>query len=351
MILSRYAVATLLTVASPALAIDAAEVSRSGSTLNINWASATPVDIYLADGPDAPLESARLISKRDDDGKFVLADAGTTRRYFVLHDVKSGKLVRVAEREVPLERGSNFRDLGGYAAASGKTVRWGKIFRSGAMPMVTEADYKQLEALKIGSIIDLRSIEERQIAPTGLDDRTGALFLSNDYSIAPLMRDFTNPQKSSQPIYVGLEKLIRPQLKQVFARLLTDEGATLVNCSAGQDRTGVTSALILTALGVDRATILKDYHLSTALRRPANEFPPVNPADYPGNAIVAYYAAAAKKPGGAKAEPLYAANGESLLVQLFAHFDRTYGSTEAYMAKELGIGPVQLTRLRAEYTE
>ena len=165
------------------------------------------------------------------------------------------------------------------------------------------------------------------------------------------MARFQSQAASGQPVYAGLEQTIKPQLREVFARLLTDDGATLVHCSAGQDRTGVTTALVLTALGVDRATILKDYHLSTALRRPQYELPPLNPADFPGNPIVQYYAAAARQPGGVRAEPLYAANGQSQLAQFFAYLDTTYGGVDAYLAKELGVGPTQAARLRSLYTE
>ena len=217
--------------------------------------------------------------------------------------------------------------------------------------MLSEADYKQLEPLKIGSIVDLRSVEEREVAPTLLDDRTGALFLSNDYSLKPLMANFARQAALSKPVYAGMEDMLKPQLKIVFNRLLADQGATLYNCSAGQDRTGITTALVLTALGVNRETILKDYHLSTALRRPANEMPPLDPAAYPGNPIVSYYATAAKQPGGAKAEPLFAKDGTSLLIQFFAHLDQKYGGVDAYLDKELGIGPAQIARLRLRYTE
>jgi protein-tyrosine phosphatase len=344
-------VAAALFVSAPAIALDNAQVARRDGALMISWVSTNPVDIYVSDSPDAPLKAAKRVAVRDGDGAFDFTDATRVRHYFILRDVRTGKTLRTAERELPLERGSNFRDLGGYAVAAGRTIKWGKIFRSGAMPMLTEADYKQLEALKIGSIIDLRSVEEREVAPTQLDDRTGALFLSNDYSLKPLMANFAKQAASSKPIYAGMEDMLKPQFKLVFNRLLADQGATLYNCSAGQDRTGITTALVLTALGVSRESILKDYHLSTTLRRPANELPDVDPAQFPGNSIVAYYAEARKKPGGAKAEPLYAKDGTSLLVQFFAYLDQAHGGIDAYLAKELGIGPLERARLRRSYTE
>ena len=124
------------------------------------------------------------------------------------------------------------------------------------------------------------------VAPDTLDDRTGALFLSNDYSIRPLMGNMAAMQEGN--MYAGLTPVVRPQFRAIFRRLLADDGAVMYHCSAGQDRTGVATALILSALGVDRQTILRDYHKSTEWRRPQWEMPTVDPADYPDNMIVQY---------------------------------------------------------------
>ncbi|WP_298282732.1 tyrosine-protein phosphatase, partial [Novosphingobium sp.] len=250
-------------------------------------------------------------------------------------------------RVLPLEQGSNFRDAGGYLGADGKRVAWGKIFRSGAMPLLTELDYTTLEKLKIMTIVDLRSTDERMIAPNMLDDRTGATFISNDYSLKGLMAGYG--KGDGEYAYRGMDTFLKPQLKQVFRSLLRDEGAVMYHCSAGQDRTGITTALIYSALGVDRATILKDYHLSTELRRPQFEMPPLDPADWPGNPIVPYYVASMKKPGGPKAEPLFTPKGNSHLAQYFELIDKNYGSVEAYLDKELGVTAADIKRLRALY--
>jgi protein-tyrosine phosphatase len=140
-------------------------------------------------------------------------------------------------------------------------------------------------------------------------------------------------------MYAGMEKTFAPQYRSIFKRLLADDGAVMYHCAAGQDRTGVATALLLTALGVDRETILKDYHLSTPSRRPEWEMPKVDPAQYPDNPIVQYYAAAAKKTGGIKAEPLYSKDGQSHLVTFFAHLDKEYGGVEPYLEKHLVSAP------------
>ncbi len=337
-------------MASPVHATENANVERSKpGELTITWSGTTPVDVYVTSDPAASLSSATLVSAKDDDGVHVYTSPASSRDYFLLFDRKTKKSVTVAERLFPLEQGSNFRDVGGYVGAGGKTVKWGKIFRSGALPMLSEKDYGLLGGLKIKTIVDLRSLDEREVAATELDDRTGALFISNDYSLKPLMRNFG--AQNGENVYVGMEKLLKPQYRAIFARLLAEEGAVMYHCSAGQDRTGMASALVLSALGVDRETILKDYHLSTPSRRPKWEMPALDPAEHPGNLIVQYYADAAKKPGGAQAEPLYSKSGVSHLLQFFAYVDKEYGSVEGYLAKELGVGPAEIEKLRAAYLQ
>src|SRR3546814_16616904 len=82
-------------------------------------------------------------------------------------------MIRVAERALPLEHGSNFRDIGGYPAAGGKHVRWGMIFRSGGTPLLNDADEQRIGALKLGEMVDLRSSEERVLAPTRISGEIG----------------------------------------------------------------------------------------------------------------------------------------------------------------------------------
>ena len=296
-----------------------------------------------------PNKTAETVAKADRSGRIVVASTASERRYFILRDHGDRSLLRVAERVLPLEQGSNFRDVGGYQGADGKHVAWGKIFRSGAMPLLTELAYAALQKLQIKTIVDLRSTDERMIAPDQLDDRTGAIFISNDYSLKGLMAGYG--KGDGEYAYRGMDRLLKPQLQQVFRAMLRDEGAVMYHCSAGQDRTGITTGLILSALGVDRATILKDYHLSTELRRPQFEMPPLDPADWPGNPIVPYYVAAMKKPGGPKAEPLFTPKGNSHLAQFFEMIDKEHGGIAAYLEKELGIDAKDTERLRALYLE
>lgn len=296
---------------------------------------------------DTVLDDGDTVIVRDSRAQRVDVKLPVTERDYVIVRRGNDAPQVVAERLLPLEKGSNFRDLGGYTTKDGHVVRWGKAFRSGAMPMLTEADYALLEQLHFDSVVDLRSLEEREVAPDLLDDRTGALFLSNDYSMKPLFAKMATG--GSENMYEGIEERLVPQIRSVFKRLLADQGAVVYHCSAGQDRTGIVTALIYEVLGVDRDTILKDYHLSTKFRRPAVEMPPVNPDDFPGNPMVKYYAAnQAKNKGEAKAEPLYTPSGQSHLAQFFAYMDKRYGGTENFLKQKVGLTDADLDALRAK---
>ncbi|MBN8484975.1 MAG: tyrosine-protein phosphatase [Sphingomonadales bacterium] len=340
--------AALLT-AQTALAIERVEVVRIDSQrVKVTWSDSDPVTIMSLDRADARA-APRVLVRSQRGGEAVVVLPGDARRYLLLRDGGDGRQMIVAERQITLERGSNFRDLGGYAGAGGKRVRWGAIYRSGALPLLSDADYRLLGGLRIGTIIDLRSLEERAIAPTLLDDRTGALFVSNDYSIRPMLSRMGS--QDGRPLYAGTEKTLAPQYRALFRRLLASDGALLFHCSAGQDRTGIGAALVLSALGVDRSVIIADYHLSTALRQPANEMPAIRAEDWPDNPMAQLYARGQAQPGGMKAEALFEPSGASHIVRFLDHIDRTYGSVDAYLARELGIGPHEIARLRAMYLE
>lgn len=332
----------------PALAIDHASVVRiDDGHVRVTWSDKDPATLFVVDRADGLPKGIAPTLRGDASGEAVIALPRDHRRYVMLRDGGDGSLTIAAERELALEQGSNFRDIGGYRGLGGKHVVWGKIFRSGALPLLTEKDYGLLGGLGLGTIVDLRALEERMVAPDLLDDRTGALFLSNDYSIVPLMAAWRSG--NGKAMYAGTEISLAPQYRSLFRRLLANDGAVMYHCSAGQDRTGIATALILSALGVDRPTIIADYHLSTELRRPQHEMPLLDPAKFPGNPIVALYAHSQARPGGMKAEPLYTKDGQSHLAQFFDYMDAEYGGVEPYLNAKLGIGPSELAQLRRLY--
>src|SRR5215831_16037809 len=64
-------------------------------------------------------------------------------------------------RHLNLQGASNFRDLGGYPTADGRTTRWRHIFRSNHLGLLTAADVEIVRALGVRSAFDFRGLEER----------------------------------------------------------------------------------------------------------------------------------------------------------------------------------------------
>ena len=333
-------------LATSALAAEPLRMERKDDkTVVVVRDDATPATFWFS--KDTTLDTSDVVVARDSKAKRLEVYLPKTERDFVI--VQRGKDAPhvVGERLLPLEMASNFRDLGGYQTKDGKTVRWGKAFRSGAMPMLTESDYSFLGKLGFGTVVDLRSLEEREIAPDQLDDRTGALFVSNDYSMKPMLAKFASG--GGENMYQGTEDTLVPQMRATFRRLLADDGAVVYHCSAGQDRTGVVTAMIYEVLGVDRETILKDYHLSTGFRRTVAEMPPIKAEDYPGNVMAQYIAASQAKGGGqSKAEPLYTPSGQSHLAQFFVYLDQKYGGAEGYLKQKVGLTDADFQALRTK---
>jgi protein-tyrosine phosphatase len=345
-------VLALLFVASGAQARELASVTRiDAAKVSFTREDDAPISVWLSDDTRLDKGDRRLAKATRD--KVLTVELPATRRAYLLFKGKGGTVHAAAERVLPLAQGSNFRDIGGYVTRDGRAVRWGRVYRSGAQPLLTAADDALVDQLHLGTVVDLRSIEERQINPDTIDDREGALFVSNDYPMASMMAGFQ--AHGGEDIYRGMERSLAPQYRSLYRRIMVSgpghsgdggEGAVLYHCSAGQDRTGVATALLYDMLGVDRETILADYHLSTQLRRPFWEMPRIDPAKYPGNMMAAYYAKAYKDES-ARAEPLYTKSGASHLGQFFTYLDATYGGSEGYMRQVLGFGDADLLKLRA----
>ena len=210
-----------------------AEVARPApDQLRLTWEDANPVDIYLGDRPDAAITGRKPVATHSTAGTFTLDHADTARRYFTLVDTRDHRPVEVAERLVPLAQGSNFRDIGGYVGAGGRHVRWGLIYRSAGQPLLTPADVAIIHDLHVAQLVDLRSSEERVIAPTRI---TGIPYAAVGYAMADLMRGANGqPVHNGADIYRAFPLLLAPQLKIVFAHLLHEKTPIVYNCSAGQ---------------------------------------------------------------------------------------------------------------------
>lgn len=174
-------------------------------------------------------------------------------------------------RVLPLPSGHNFRDIGGYTTREGRMVKWRRVFRSGFMSKIAGDDIVRLHELGIDTILDLRANDEREERPTLWHHGTGTEIWARDHEFSAgslgelALRPDLMPEHSREGMFDIYRTLPHEQVesfRELFTRIAQGRLPILYNCSAGKDRTGLASALLLSLLGVDAATIEADYMLS-----------------------------------------------------------------------------------------
>lgn len=273
--------------------------------------------------------------------------ASPARHYFHLEPA-AGEAITAAQRDVALEGGTNFRDMGGYRAADGRRVRWGKLFRSGHSSRMTDDDRERVAALDIRTCCDFRRHEERLIEPNGLPEsvRIVGLQLMPGSAISFYERiaagDATPEDMAAlmQTINRDFVRSNTEPFRRMFALLLAqEEGAFMINCAAGKDRTGFGAAMILMALGVSEQDIVADYMLSLTYFPIHRELDRVRRKYVP--------------PGGYFDKdvmlPMMEARGEYIAAAL-EEIRALHPSREDFLLRAFGLGEAELRRLRERLT-
>jgi protein-tyrosine phosphatase len=248
-------------------------------------------------------------------------------------------------RTLPITGGHNLRDLGGYRTTGGRQLKWRTLYRAGAIYGLPPESRTALRALGILAICDLRTPHERAHRPMdwhdGLDVHYyGGVNLESGASLEQMLTAGMGLQdrmrQRMQGIYRTLPFEQAPSYRHLFALLAAGRVPLLFNCSAGKDRTGVAAALLLTALGVPRETILEDYLLSNEWAAGLQVMlAERNPA---------YAALLAVNPEALA--PVLTADADYLGLA-FDEIDHRSGSFETYLAQHLGTGPAELRQIRA----
>ena len=182
----------------------------------------------------------------------------------------------------------NFRDLGGYPAADGASVRPGVVYRSGHLAAATDADIERLAGLGIRLVVDLRGagdidLEGSDRLPDGVDDLNLPMFdrAGPDDIRSVLVR--ADPDEHERVFGEGRSEAMCRQgaigiavgqaegFAAMLGRFASGDVPAVLHCSAGKDRAGWGAALVLFALGVDVDTVRHDYLLSNERRRALNE--------------------------------------------------------------------------------
>ncbi|MFC6290744.1 tyrosine-protein phosphatase [Levilactobacillus angrenensis] len=257
------------------------------------------------------------------------------------------------QRVIPVTGGMNFRDLGGYTTADGRTVKWQKLFRAGHLSALTLADQQLLLNQGVTVDIDFRSTAELAQFPDRLpngicfkhlpvfdDDETEstgtAVTLQQQYA-----RNAQGGYQQMRHVYRRLATMAQPQqaYRQFFQYLLAqgEQEGILFHCSAGKDRTGFGAVLLLSALGVTPEQILADYLLTNDLSqaRVAARIQAAKRADMNANFLQSIHDLSIVT--------------EDYLYQALTQIVQTAGGMSAYLHDVIGLTDGEIQRLREIY--
>jgi protein-tyrosine phosphatase len=240
------------------------------------------------------------------------------------------------ERVIALEGAVNFRDLGGYPAAAGARTRWRTLFRADGLGELTESDLAVLRALGIRTVIDLRSGDELERGRFDVEAHPVSFHHFPFIEQLPDAEEFERRPGLLGNQYLEIVESAGPQILGALEALARPGALPAVfHCTAGKDRTGVLSAVVLSLLGVDEPTVVSDYALS-------------------GQAMLRLRAKLVRKyPEGRDAiegmGEVFSAE-PAQMERLLDHVRARWGSVDAYLA-DLGASPDLVGRLRASLLE
>jgi protein-tyrosine phosphatase len=189
-------------------------------------------------------------------------------------------------RHVALDGAVNMRDIGGYRSTCGLEVLRGRLFRGDSLSQLSDADVARLDGLGLRTVIDFRTpgeillsgsdrlpygVEFASLPVTGGD--LGAVYeliAGGDHERQ--RRELGDGQAASLMVEINRGFVADARQREAFGtalRLVCAPGRLplLYHCSSGKDRAGWMTAIVLTALGVPRELVLRDYLLSNDFHR------------------------------------------------------------------------------------
>lgn len=270
------------------------------------------------------------------------------------HDLlaRGGDSATVAARYIGLKNTINFRDLGGLRTKDGRTVRKGFIYRSDNLSKLETEDFGKFNALRIATVYDLRTDHEIE----GKEDHLPA---NVRYLHTPVVQDNAGEIKGlkkrvldgeiteqqaremTAKFYADAVTANIGAVKDILKQVTSSDQPVLYHCSAGKDRTGILSALILSILNVDRQVIVDDFMVSNYYRRARAE-------KTLGKAKLGRIV---KPKLNMDAIEILSTVDESFINATFSAIDNTYGGMEPFIENELGINKVARRILIEKLTE
>lgn len=190
-------------------------------------------------------------------------------------------------KRLPLKKLFNTRDLGGLPTADGRTIKHGKLLRSGKLYKIPPETVEALKNYGVKTVIDLRIFTEQEEDPDTLWEGVKYVHLPVLCTATPgitrehtmkrtmvieskrLKEEFGSADNYMAEMYCAVLLNEEPQalLKQALRLVIDNEDCILWHCSGGKDRAGIVAMLVESLLGVSDEVIVKDFVASHRFQR------------------------------------------------------------------------------------
>lgn len=240
----------------------------------------------------------------------------------------------------------NLRDIGGYATQDSRTVRWGQYLRGGALHAMTQPAAQRLSQLNLRIVYDLRSAAEvaemPDLLPAGIDERHRPIVDPRRLNrLRTLVRLFAYRWVEGNLLLDAYTRVVLDRNAATIGEIMTTlaDGTNrplMVHCTAGKDRTGVVSGLLLSVLGVPDASVMADYALS-------NRYYTTYVAQMQHNIVLLKRVGISSQ----MVQPMLLAQPATMQA-LLAYVRTKYGSVERYLIDKAGVDERVPGQLRAE---
>lgn len=221
-------------------------------------------------------------------------------------------------RRIPLSGTENTRDLGGHPLPDGKMTAFGHFLRSGVPKELSPQDEALLLEMGITTIIDLRSEEELVRTPCHFADNSGF-----SYHHFPLSGGDVMLEGEDRIPYSYLEMTKCANAKNVFQAIANSSGGCLYHCTAGKDRTGTVSAILLLLAGAAEEDIVADYMITSI-----------------------YLERLLKELSGMPDLPAYLGRSQPAYMQAFLNFFATEYRTAKQYLQGIGLSPAEISQIK-----